>query len=181
MSDDLELLDLWRGGDKAAGQVLVQMHYREIFERLRKELRNDAELAADLTQQVFEVAVRNLDDIVTDFRRYLHGTARFKLWEYFRKTAPERYNDLELSRLIDPGHGVVSIMAKVEGGPLLAKALRALSMEEQAYLMWFYADRLTQPEIADRMGLNAGQVNGRIHRARDKLRRQLAYAWEKTG
>ncbi|MCA9710358.1 MAG: hypothetical protein KDK70_31250, partial [Myxococcales bacterium] len=80
MADELDLLQRWRDGNKAAGEALARAHYREIFERLRRELRGDAELAAELTQQVFEVAVSNREDIVTDFRRYLHGTARFKLW-----------------------------------------------------------------------------------------------------
>jgi RNA polymerase sigma factor (sigma-70 family) len=174
MSDELELLRRWRAGDKAAGEALARTHYREIFERLRREVGGNAELAADLTQQVFEAAVCNLDDIVTDFRRYLHGTARFKLWEHFRRRpAPGGELDPESSRLLDPGRGVISVLVGAEDSSLLVAALRSLSTEEQGYLMWFYADRLTHPQIAQRMGLTAAQVNGRIHRAREKLRRQL--------
>ncbi|MCA9704491.1 MAG: sigma-70 family RNA polymerase sigma factor, partial [Myxococcales bacterium] len=81
--------------------------------------------------------------------------------------------DPRLSRVIDPGHGAFSVMAKSEDARLLVAALQSLSIEEQAYLMWSYADKSTQPEIAERVGMTAAQVNGRIHRAREKLRRRL--------
>lgn len=174
MPDDLELLRRWRAGDKAAREILARTHYREIFERLRRDAGGNAELAADLTQQVFEAAVRNLDDIVTDFRRYLHGIARFKLWEHFRRRpALEVELDAESSRLLDPGRGVISVLMGTEDSKLLVAALKTLSVEEQAYLMWSHADGLTHPQIAKRMGMTAAQINGRIFRARDKLRRQV--------
>ncbi len=75
--------------------------------------------------------------------------------------------------MIDPGHGAFSVMLKKEDAKLLVRALQALSVEEQAYLMWSYADKLSHPEIAQRVGLTTSQVNGRIHRAREKLRRTL--------
>lgn len=171
--DELDLLQRWRNGDSAAGEALARAHYREIFERLRRELRGNAELAAELTQQVFEIAVSNREDIVADFRRYLHGVARFKLWEYMRRKAKITGLDPRLSRMIDPSHGAFSVMVKGEDAKLLVKALQSLAVEEQAYLMWAYADKLTQPEIAQRVGLTAPQINGRIHRAKDKLRRKL--------
>ena len=39
--------------------------------------------------------------------------------------------------------------------------------------MWAYADGVTQREIGERLGLSKQQVNGRIDRAREKLRRCL--------
>jgi len=172
-SNDLELLKRWREGDKAAGDALARAYYREIFERLRRKLGGNATAAADLTQQVFEVAVGSLHDIVTDFRRYLHGTARFKLWEHVRRSAWGGPLDAELSRLADPGRGAASVLLQAEDTALLVKALRTLSVPDQTYLMWTYADRLTQQQIARRVGLSVPQVNGRIHRAREKLRARL--------
>lgn len=174
MSDDLELLQRWRDGDRSAGEALARAHYREIFERIRKEVRGNAQTAADIAQQVFEVAVSKRDDIVTDFRRYLHGVTRFKLWEHFEKKRPATSEDeVGLSQLLDPGHGAYSILGKADDAEKLVQALRSLSTEEQAYIMWYYADRLTHPEIAERVGLKTSQVTGRIHRARDKLRRKV--------
>lgn len=173
MLDDLQLLERWRGGDKSAGQQLAQRHYREIFERLRRGVGGDAEVAAELTQRVFEVAVTKLDE-VSDFRLYLHGTARFKLWEHIRRRAglPAEL-DPELSRLLDPSRGVESVLVHAEDSSLLVEALQTLSLEEQAYLMWYIGDGLTQPQIAARVGLTTSQVNGKIHRAKEKLRKRI--------
>jgi RNA polymerase sigma factor (sigma-70 family) len=168
--DDLTLLGRWRDGDKAAGETLVRRHYRAIFGRLRKALGGNADLAAELTQQVFLIVVTNREDIVTDFGRYLHGSVRFKLWEHFRRQSP---SVAEPSQLADPGHGAFSVLIGHEDASLLVEALQSLSVEEQAYLMWYFADRLTQSAIAQRVGLSASQVNGRIHRAKDKLRLRL--------
>ena len=78
-----------------------------------------------------------------------------------------------LSPLIDPAGGAFTVLSQDEDVKLLVMALQSLSVEEQAYLMWAYADHLTYPKIAERVGLTDSQVNGRIHRAREKLRRRL--------
>lgn len=171
--DDLQLLRRWRSGDSTAGEALARAYYREIFERLRRGLRGNAELAAEQTQQVFEIAVGHREDIVTDFRRYLHGVARFKLWEFVRRQRHNGQLALQFSRMIDPSHGAFSVMVRDEDARLLVRALLSLPVEEQAYLMWAYADKQTHREIAERVGLTAAQINGRIFRAKDKLRRQL--------
>jgi RNA polymerase sigma factor (sigma-70 family) len=171
-TDDLTLLRRWRNGDRLAGEALARKHYRPIFTRLRRKLGGDSDLAADLTQQVFKVAVANRDDIVTDLRRYLYGTARFKLYEHRRGRAPADESSL-LSGMPDPAHGACSIMVASSAAKLLVRALLSLSIEEQSYVMWYYADGLTQVDIAARVGLTAPQVNGRIHRAKDKLRNYL--------
>ncbi|MEM7154719.1 MAG: sigma-70 family RNA polymerase sigma factor [Myxococcota bacterium] len=171
MLDERVLLERWRGGDAAAGEKLVREYYREIFKRLRRDVNGDSDLAADLAQQVFEVALKKRDDIVTDFRRYLHGIARRKVWEHARIQIG-RGLESKISKLVDPARGAVSVLAKAEDGSALVAALRTLSVEEQSYLMWYYADRLTQGQIAERVGLSTPQVNGRIHRAKEKLRRK---------
>ena len=106
---DLELLARWRDGDRAAGQILAQRHYRAIFERMRRGVGGDAEVAAELTQQAFVAAVAHIDE-VDDFKRYLHGTARFVLWEHVRRRRPlSAEPDAELMRLLDPSRSIESV------------------------------------------------------------------------
>lgn len=174
MADDLTLLQRWRNGDRAAGEALVRKHYRPICEYLLSEVHGNADLAGELTQQVFEVAVTNRDDIVTNFRAYLKGVARYKLWAHFRRRPASSDDPTPApSQLADPGRGAFSVLLEQDNAKLLVRVLRSLSIEEQAYLMWYYADKLTQAQIAEQVGLSASQVNGRITRAREKLRRQL--------
>lgn len=172
VDEDLELLQRWRDGDRSAGQQLARRHYRVIFKRVRREIGGDENLAADITQQVFEIVVSKRDDVVEDFGRYLHGITRFRLWEHFR--GKRKPTDPAVSILQDPSHGLSSVMVRQEDARLLVKALSTLSLEEQVYVMWTYADRLTYPEIAERVGLTTAQINGRVHRAREKLRTRMA-------
>ena len=127
-------------------------------------------MAGELTQEVFVIAVTNREDIVSNFDRYLFGVARFKFYDWIRSCL---FVTGAADDQPDPAHGAFSIMAASDDARLLVHALQSLTVEEQAYLMWSYADKLTQPEIAERVGLTASQVNGRIHRAKEKLRRKL--------
>lgn len=170
--NDLTLLARWRTGDKSSGTALVTKHYRELHNWLCKQLNGNKDLAADLIQQTVEVAVRKHKDIVTDFRAYLYGIAGFKLKAHFRRQSPPD-DATPPSQLIDPAHGAYSVLRDVGNAKLLVKALRSLSIEAQTYIMWAYVDGLTHPEIAARVGLATPQVNGRITRAREKLRKRL--------
>lgn len=171
-ADDLTLLERWRSGDRAAGEALVTKHYRELHGWLSTQLNGNKDLAADLMQQTVEVAVRKHKDIVTDFRAYLYGIAGFKLKAHLRRRPPPD-DGSSPSQLIDPANGAYSVLRDVGDAKLLAKALRSLSIEAQSYIMWSYVDGLTHPEIAARVGLATSQINGRITRAREKLRKRL--------
>jgi RNA polymerase sigma factor (sigma-70 family) len=165
--DDRTLLERWRGGDADAGEAFARRHYSEIQKFLARRL--DPQAAADLAQDVFLAALEK--DSFADIqsvKRYLFGIARFKRMGYLRARAPE-----ELDSQIDPVSGASSLLAREEDRVLLLGALKTLSDEDQLYLLWYYADGLSQREIAERVGLAEPQVRGRMHRARDKLRAQL--------
>src|SRR5262249_30278484 len=74
---------------------------------------------------------------------------------------------------VAPGSGLETWLRRREGQALLARALRSLPEDDQQLLMWTYADGMKQREIAARLGVSKQQVNGRIDRARAKLRRKL--------
>lgn len=167
--DDHELLERWRGGDANAGEAFARRHYAEIQRFLARKL--DPQAAADLAQDVFLAALEkdSLADIQS-VKRYLFGIARFKLMEGLR--AQDETPD-ELESQVDPVSGASSVLRQKEDRVLLVRALKTLSAEDQLYLLWYYADDLSQQEIAERVGLAESQVRGRMHRARDKLRKQL--------
>jgi RNA polymerase sigma-70 factor (ECF subfamily) len=172
MSDDLKLLARWREGDDEAGEALIRGHYTSIFGDIRGKVHGDADLAAELTQRVFEVLLHKRDEIVQNVRAYLKGIARRKVIEHFRaRRAPTDTGDV--AELPTPGDGVATLLARRQDTALLARALRSLPEDEQRLLLWAYADGLTQRAIGERLGLSKQQVNGRIDRVRDKLRRCL--------
>lgn len=167
--DDRELLERWRGGEANAGEAFARRHYAEVQRFLARKL--DPQAAADLAQDVFLAALEkdSLADIQS-IKRYLFGIARFKLMEGLR--AQDKTPD-ELESQVDPVSGASSVLRQKEDRVLLVRALKTLSGEDQLYLLWYYADDLSQQQIAERVGLAEPQVRGRMHRARDKLRKQL--------
>jgi RNA polymerase sigma factor (sigma-70 family) len=172
MSDDLELLARWREGDDEAGETLIRAHYTSIFGDIRSKVNGDADLAAELTQRVFELLLHKRDEIIQNVRAYLKGIARRKVIEHFRtRRAPTDASDV--AELPTPGDGVATLLGRRQDTALLARALRSLPEDEQRLLLWAYADGLTQRAIGERLGLSKQQVNGRIDRVRDKLRRCL--------
>ena len=64
-SDDGELLDLARAGDRAAFSELVRIHQDEVF-TLAVRLVSDRELAADVSQEAFVRAWRALPNFRGD-------------------------------------------------------------------------------------------------------------------
>jgi RNA polymerase sigma-70 factor (ECF subfamily) len=172
MPDDLELLARWRQGDDEAGEALIRAHYTAVFGMIRGKVGGDADLASELTQRVFEVLLHKRDEIVEHVGAYLRGIARRKLIEHHRGRR-STHDDGQVSRLPTPGDGVATLLGRKQDTALLARALRSLPEDDQRLLMWAYADGLTQRAIGERLGLSKQQVNGRIDRARDKLRRCL--------
>ena len=180
MPDDLELLARWREGDDEAGEALIRAHYASVFGEIRAKVGGDADLASELTQRVFEVLLHKRDEIVENVRAYLRGIARRKVLEHFRGRRPTSEGEDAVEGLPTPGDGVATLLARRQDVALLARALRSLPEEDQRLLLWAYADGLPQREIGERLGLSKQQVNGRIDRARDKLRRCLEAPAEST-
>jgi RNA polymerase sigma factor (sigma-70 family) len=171
MSDDLERLARWREGDDEAGEELIRTHYTAVFGQIRAKVDGDADLASELTQRVFEVLLHKRDEIIQNVGAYLHGIARRKVIEHYRDR-PTVSEDA-ISQVPTPDDGAATLLGRRQDAALLARALRSLPEEDQRLLLWAYADGLTQRAIGERLGLSKQQVNGRIDRARDKLRRCL--------
>jgi RNA polymerase sigma-70 factor (ECF subfamily) len=172
VAEDLGLLRRWRDGDAEAGEALIRAHYPVVYKQILAQVGGAADLAADLTQSVFEVVLDKRDDIVENVAAYVRGIARRKVLGHLRRWA-DKQADPEVSRLVESTVGAVSRLAKIEDAQLLTRALRSLSLEDQLYLLWTYAEELSQQQIAERVGLGRAQVNGRIDRARGRLRRRL--------
>lgn len=172
MRDDLDLLARWREGDDAAGEALIRAHYTDVFGEIRAKVDFDADLASELTQRVFEVLLHKRDEAIGHVGAYLRGIAKRKLSEHFRGRRIMDDED-EAAELPNPGDGVATLLSHQQDTALLARALRSLPEDDQRLLLWAYADGLTQKAIGERLGLSKQQVNGRIDRARDKLRRCL--------
>src|SRR6201996_2671650 len=93
---DVAVIIRARGGDEAAFAVIVQAHERAIFNFVMREVR-DAELAADLTQDVFLRAWRALPTFGfrSQLTTWLYQVARNILIDHRRRVA-RRISEVEL-------------------------------------------------------------------------------------
>ncbi len=172
--DDRQLLDGWRGGDAAAGNVLVRRHFDAVarfFER-----RVEARHLEELVQNTFVAAVESRDRFPDDvaFRAYLLGIARNKLLMHLRSRRT-RGDATELSS--DPVAGSTlhpsGFAAAREEQVVLLRALRTLDLDLQIALELFYWEDMGTADIAIALDIPRGTVKTRLARARARLKEAI--------
>ena len=96
---DRALVEGLRAGDPDVGDLLVAHYYGRILTQMLRETHN-AELARDLTQDTFEIAVRHLDQLRDDnpFAAWLHGIARNRARMEWRDHPAWRFLPLDAVR-----------------------------------------------------------------------------------
>ena len=173
MRSDFELLDAWRGGDRAAGNELFDRHFDAVFRFFRNKVSEGAE---DLVQQTFLACVQSRDGFRGDasFRTYLFTAARSKLYTYLEKRRREGENlDWGVTSCVDLGVSPSGIMAKNEEQRLLLLALRRLPVDMQIALELYYFEQIRGPQLAEVLGVPEGTIRSRLRRGRELLRQHL--------
>lgn len=177
MSDDVELLLGWRGGDAAAGNELVRRHFSAVYRFFSNKV---PEGVADLTQATFLALVESHARMPerASFRAYLLGVARYKLVHHlrsrYRKDAvfsPARVSVLDVRA--DPSSSPTRRLAQGEQRELLDHALRSLPLDQQITLELHYWHELTVEEIAVVLERSPGTIKSRLHRARAQLKSRI--------
>lgn len=176
MTDDFQLLDAWRDGDKAAGNVLVRRHFDALFRFFDVKVPRQAK---DLTQRSLLACVEGRDVFRRDasFRAYLFGIARNQLLLHFRShyRAGRVFSPDEVSLDgIDAGSGSpTGAIAEHEQQRLLLAALRRIPIDSQIAVELYYWEDLGIGEIGVVLEIPTGTVKSRLARARDQLRREV--------
>lgn len=159
----------------------------ERFEALYRENRQDVLAflvrrcaqpadAADLLHEVFVVAWRRIKHVPDGVaaRMWLFGVAH-------RTLANHRRGAQRRNRLVQLLGEVVSAATPPPDYPQVHEALAELSALDRAILTMSAWERLTPSEIASVIDMDPGSVRVRLHRARERLRRQLTTSAELTG
>ena len=159
-------------GDEAA--------FREFYERYHGRLlrfalvlgRGDETLAHDTVQSVFVTAAAKL-------RR---AESEEHLWNWLARVARQQLAKSRRRRQRDP---LVVALPDLPEPPAAAEpdsvleeqldaAMSEMETEEQQLVEWFYFDRLSHKEIAERLGATPKSVSSRLERTRAKLRSLIA-------
>ncbi len=170
--DDLQLVQAWRGGDRAAGAELLTRHFDAIFGFFRTKLAAQAE---DLTQQTFLRCVESREVLRGHgVRTYLWAIARNLLCDHLRAGArrPELV-DFDVVSLADLDPDPAVWVVEREEHKLLIHALRRLPLDLQLALELYYVQQLRGPEVAAVLGVPLGTGRSRVRRGIERLQREM--------
>lgn len=170
--NDAELLSAWREGDDAAGSTL----FGRYFESIRRFFANKTDAdAEDLVQSSFERCVRGTEQLrsTAAFRGYLFGIAHNVLLEHYRRRRRDGVVDFTRRSMVDLTGRASAKLARGDDRARLLATLQNLPLELQILLELFYWEHMPASEIAEVLSVPEGTIRSRLHRARDRLRRDF--------
>lgn len=157
-------------------QVLAEL---DVLYRVARRLTRDAVDAEDLVQDTLVKAYRAFDRFDGRYpRAWLLTILRDTHINQLRKRRPDLLDD-ELARRVPARgadgrqDGTFEQALHHELDPIVRAALAALSQNHRAVIGLVDLDGLTYQEAADALGVPAGTVMSRLHRARRKVRARL--------
>lgn len=182
---DAALVDRARTGDEDALTELYRRHERRAYNLAVRTL-GDPWDAADVTQEAFIKAFRNLDSFKGEarFGTWLHRIVVNAAYDHLRRHRPEPMDSEILDDLSSPS-GPGAVVASGRGGidpavdglsEPVRKAL--MSLNEGFRFAVVLCDLLGFPynEAAEILGVQEGTIKSRIFRAREALAAALAAA-----
>jgi RNA polymerase sigma-70 factor (ECF subfamily) len=172
-ASDLELLEAWRGGDKVAGDALVERHFASVYRFFRRKL--DVDTAKDLAQKTFltglEAERRIRDDL--RFKAFVLGVARNILLQHLRASGRKAEREAAVPDPESTAESPSRVVALRQEQQILLAALQALPVDLQMTIELHYWEDLTTREIAEVLEVPAGTVKWRLSRARELLRERI--------
>ena len=173
-----ETIDACRRGDRAAFRTVYNAYKDRVFSIALYTLHGNADLAADVTQQVFI----KLMDRIASFR----GDSEFSTWLYRLVTnacldAQRRSKSRSLAvdsnvleTLPDPT-SLEKAFARTQTAELVKRAVSALPSKLRLAMLLRYFDELSYEEIAVALNCSRGTVASRLNRGHRLLAKSLAH------
>lgn len=167
-----------REGDARAFEILVRRHQGQVRAQLRCLLRDDPALADDLAQETFVLAWRKLEQFRSD--------SRFSTWLYriahscFLQHLRSRGRRAQQEQGLDECEALHASISHPELAIDFDAALRSLSDNQRAALLYCVQLECTHEEAAVLLDMPLGSVKTHVARGKAKLR-QLLQDWMPEG
>ncbi len=171
-TDDQRLHRRLVQGDRTAGTEIYRRHHGSVERRCRAVL-GDADLAQDVTQEVFlELLTRpdRLDPERGNLASYLGLLARRRSIDLIRRRERARDREERAAQLdtradhVDPGPDELALDLDVR------RAVASLPKLQQTVVGWAFYGQLTYQEAAAELGIAVGTAKSRIRLALARLR-----------
>lgn len=189
-AESADVVERLRAGDVGALELVVREHAGALRSTARRILRDDA-AADDAVQDAFVSALRSLDGFrgQSRIRTWLHRIVVNAALAALRRRRPwdlERADDevaTWLPSFLPDGHRVPSptpwvesfedLLVRAEMRALVRASIDAMPEPHRSILVLRDMEELDTREVAELLGLQAGAVKVRLHRARQALRAML--------
>lgn len=174
---DERLLERAASGDEAAFQILY-LRYRDLIFRFAFRLVGSAATAEDVTHDCFLSLIKQphrFEPQRGSFRTYLYAVARnlsLKNFNNSRREAP--LEDLGEEPAAAARQQPVRQMLDRELSGEVQRAVANLPPLQREALILFEYEELSLAEVAAIVDADVGTVKGRLFRARERLRQELA-------
>ena len=134
-------------------------------------LTHRADLAEDITQECFLALMRAPERFNAE-----RGTLKTYLFAIARNLGVKNYRDQRVAESTEPNESDLTTdpRSALEISSAVESAIAALPHLQQEALVLFQYEGLALEEIAHIVGTDVGTVKSRLHRARERLRRELA-------
>jgi RNA polymerase sigma-70 factor, ECF subfamily len=175
-TDELQLIGKARAGDVAAFAGLVERHRETIHRFCQQRLRDSAD-SEDVTQEVFVHAYLRLGQLrdLERFVPWLRRIAANLCIEYGQRNSKPAVS-LEQSGIEAPLSPWMAASSEEERSTtrlIIKAAFQRLSERNRVTAKLFYMDGYSHQEIAKSLGIPVGTVRGRLHHARQHLRKEM--------
>lgn len=167
---------LQAGDNNHAIEMLWKLHGDAVFHYCRRVLANDAE-AADVTQKVFENAIKGLSRLrsVDSSSSWLMAIARHRCVDHARSARrdPQLVDADTLCQIADPSLGAEPTDEDPRTITLLGECLERLDARDRTLIELRFYQGLPFKEIAKQLGRTPAALRVRLMRACLVLRRYL--------
>jgi RNA polymerase sigma factor (sigma-70 family) len=180
VASDLELLERWQCGDKAAGEALVVRHFDSLCRFFTTKCGADAD---ELVQRTLLacVAAKHQFRKQSSFRTYLFTVARHELYHHLRKRRIDGDRlDFSVTSVAELVTTPATRLARDAERRQLVEILRTLPLDQQTLLELHYWEELDVAAIAEIFDVTANAIRVRLHRARQALRQRLEANEDRT-
>lgn len=146
-----------------------EQYHQAVFDFIYRLTRR-VDLAEDITQECFLALVRAPERFNPD-----RGTIKTYLFAIARNVLLKNYRDERAGEPVDESASIhTDSQSTFEISLAVENAIAALPHLQQEALVLFQYEGLTLEEIAQIVGADVGTVKSRLHRARERLRKDLA-------
>ena len=188
-NNDVQLIQRVLAGDETAFSALVSKYQRSVHALAWRKI-GDFHIAEDITQEAFLKAYQRLSTLKEpqSFASWLYVITanQCKAWLRKKRTWIQSLEDTssaQLEKATYSGHIIAENerMTEETQREVVKKLLEKLQESDRTVITLYYLGGMTYEEISNFLGVSVGAIKSRLHRARQRLKKEEPMIREALG